>query len=71
MLCGCLRGCGCSWLGDTVFSIRKAAAQNLTKLAAVFGTEWACSKIVPKVAYLAAQQSCLFRMTALHAIEVQ
>ncbi len=35
-----------SWLGDQVFSIRKAAAENLTKLAEVFGSDWACLRIV-------------------------
>lgn len=58
-----------TWLGDTVFSVRKAAAENLTKLAKVFGSEWACANIVPKVEYLATQQSCLFRLTALQAGE--
>ncbi len=38
-----------SWLGDTVFSIREAATQNLKKLTEVFGVEWASEAIIPKV----------------------
>ena len=38
-----------SWLGDTVFSIREAATQNLKKLTEVFGVEWASEAIIPQM----------------------
>lgn len=39
-----------AWLGDTVFSIRVAATDNLKRLANHFGTQWARDYILPKVA---------------------
>jgi hypothetical protein len=37
------------WLGDSVFTIREAATNNLTKLVEVFGVDWAKDNIIPKV----------------------
>lgn len=38
-----------TWLGDSVFSIRVAATDNLKRLADHFGTQWARDHILPKV----------------------
>jgi hypothetical protein len=37
-----------TWLGDSVYSIREAATQNLRKLTEIFGVEWATNHIIPK-----------------------
>lgn len=58
------------WLGDTVFSIRDAATQNLKKLTEVFGVEWASRSIIPKVTAMSQQQNYLYRMTTCFAITV-
>ncbi|KAH0563538.1 hypothetical protein GP486_001894 [Trichoglossum hirsutum] len=57
-----------SWLGDTVFSIREAATQNLKKLTEVFGVEWARSTIIPKVMAMGSHPNYLYRMTTCFAI---
>lgn len=59
-----------SWLGDTVFSIREAATQNLKKLTEVFGVEWARQTIIPKVMAMGNQTNYLYRMTTCTAITV-
>lgn len=59
-----------SWLGDTVFSIREAATQNLKKLTEVFGVEWARQTIIPKVMAMGNQTNYLYRMTTCAAITV-
>jgi len=60
-----------SWLGDTVFSIREAATQNLKKLTEVFGVEWARQTIIPKVMAMGNQTNYLYRMTTCTAITVR
>ena len=59
-----------SWLGDTVFSIREAATQNLRKLTEVFGVEWAREAIIPKVMAMGEHPNYLYRMTTCFAISV-
>lgn len=59
-----------SWLGDTVFSIREAATQNLKKLTDVFGVEWASEAIIPKVMAMGQHPNYLYRMTTCFAISV-
>lgn len=59
-----------SWLGDTVFSIREAATQNLKKLTEVFGVEWASEAIIPKVMAMGTHTNYLYRMTTCFAISV-
>ena len=59
-----------SWLGDTVFSIREAATQNLKKLTEVFGVDWARSTIIPKVMAMGSHPNYLYRMTTCFAISV-
>ncbi|OXV06953.1 hypothetical protein Egran_05284 [Elaphomyces granulatus] len=56
------------WLGDTVFSIREAATQNLKKLTEVFGVDWARDSIIPKVMALGGHPNYLYRMTTCFAI---
>lgn len=58
------------WLGDTVFSIREAATQNLKKLTEVFGVEWASQSIIPKVMAMGQHPNYLYRMTTCFAISV-
>ena len=50
-----------SWLGDTVFSIREAATQNLKKLTEVFGVAWASEAIIPKVMAMGQHPNYLYR----------
>lgn len=59
------------WLGDTVFSIREAATQNLKKLTEVFGVEWANESIIPKVVAMGQHPNYLYRMTTCFAISVR
>eukprot|EP00013_Stygamoeba_regulata_P018760 CAMPEP_0177652816 /NCGR_PEP_ID=MMETSP0447-20121125/13351_1 /TAXON_ID=0 /ORGANISM="Stygamoeba regulata, Strain BSH-02190019" /LENGTH=584 /DNA_ID=CAMNT_0019156125 /DNA_START=150 /DNA_END=1904 /DNA_ORIENTATION=+ len=59
-----------SWLGDTVFSIRYAATQNLKRLFEVFGAEWSKDNIIPKVLALNRHPNYLYRITTLHAVEI-
>ena len=59
-----------SWLGDTVFSIREAATQNLKKLTEVFGVAWASEAIIPKVTAMGQHPNYLYRMTTCFAISV-
>lgn len=58
------------WLGDTVFSIREAATQNLKKLTEVFGVEWSKESIIPKVMAMGQHPNYLYRMTTCFAISV-
>lgn len=60
-----------SWLGDTVYSIREAATQNLKKLTEVFGVEWAREAIIPKVMAMGEHPNYLYRMTTCFAISVR
>lgn len=58
------------WLGDTVFSIREAATQNLKKLTEVFGVEWSKESIIPKVMAMGQHPNYLYRMTTCFAVSV-
>lgn len=58
------------WLGDTVFSIREAATQNLRKLTEVFGVNWAKDSIIPKVMAMGQHPNYLYRMTTCFAVSV-
>jgi len=66
-----LAGLCMSWLGDSVFSIRDAAALNLRKLTEVFGVQWAQQMIVPKVIGMSSHSNYLYRMTTLLAVRVR
>ena len=58
-----------TWLGDSVFSIRAAAVKNLAELSKIFGVEWACENIVPKILALYNHSNYLFRMTSLACVQ--
>jgi serine/threonine-protein phosphatase 2A regulatory subunit A len=58
------------WLGDTVFSIREAATENLKKLTEVFGVEWSKVSIIPKVMAMGQHPNYLYRMTTCFAVSV-
>ena len=59
-----------TWLIDHVYAIREAATNNLKKLVAQFGTDWAQQTIIPKVIAMARDQNYLHRMTCLFCINV-
>ena len=59
-----------TWLGDSVFSIREAATNNVKKLTEVFGVDWAKTNLIPKVLALHVHPNYLYRMTTLFAISV-
>lgn len=59
-----------TWLGDSVYSIREAAINNLKKLTEFFGVEWAQTHIIPKVLALYTHPNYLYRMTTLFSISV-
>lgn len=59
-----------TWLGDNVYSVRRAATENLQKLTERFGDEWACEQIVPRVNEMHIHTNYLQRMTALYCIQV-
>jgi serine/threonine-protein phosphatase 2A regulatory subunit A len=58
------------WMGDDVYSIRRAAANNLFKLADLFGEEWAKEQIFPRIERMHIHTNYLQRMTALYIIQV-
>jgi serine/threonine-protein phosphatase 2A regulatory subunit A len=57
-----------TWLGDKIFSIRRAAAINLQKLSEQFGEDWAKDKILPKLIRMHEDKNYLNRMTSLYGI---
>lgn len=59
-----------TWLGDSVFSIREAATNNLRKLVEVFGADWAKQTIIPKVIAFSTHANHLYRMTTVFALAV-
>ncbi len=59
-----------AWLGDVVFSIRKAAAQNIRYLTEIFGEDWARTHIVPRIREMQSNAAFAKRMTALFAVQV-
>jgi serine/threonine-protein phosphatase 2A regulatory subunit A len=58
------------WMGDDVYSIRRAAANNLSKLAQLFGEDWAKEQIFPRIERMHTHTNYLQRMTALYGIQV-
>lgn len=59
-----------AWLSDVVFSIRKAAAQNIRYLTEIFGEAWARTHIVPRIREMQSNAAFAKRMTALFAVQV-
>lgn len=58
------------WMGDDVYSIRRAAANNLHKLAALFGEDWAKEQIFPRIERMHTHTNYLQRMTSLYSVQV-
>ena len=59
-----------AWLSDKVFAIREAAYINFTKLAEVFGSEWAKKSFLPKLIALSSSPVHLVRLTMILAFAV-
>lgn len=59
-----------SWLWDTVFSIRQAAVNNLTKLTNIFGPEWCRDEIISRLLKFDSQllENFIYRFTLLSAL---
>ncbi|CAM9114553.1 unnamed protein product, partial [Ectocarpus fasciculatus] len=57
-------------LGDDVYSVRRLAAGNLEKLCTLFGEDWCCSNIVPRLQKMHSHTNYLQRMTSLYGAEV-
>ena len=53
-----------------VFAVREAATNNLKRLVAIFGSNWARSSVLPKVVQMCNDQNYLHRMTCLFCINV-
>jgi serine/threonine-protein phosphatase 2A regulatory subunit A len=59
-----------TWLGDDVYSIRKAATENLYKLSLHFGEEWTKEHILPRLDRMHLHTNYLQRMTSLYGLQV-
>jgi serine/threonine-protein phosphatase 2A regulatory subunit A len=59
-----------NWLDDDVYSVRRAATENLQKLAELFGEDWSVRVIMPKLETMRTHNNYLHRTTALYAIQV-
>ncbi|CAL9738014.1 protein phosphatase PP2A regulatory subunit A [Monosporozyma servazzii] len=59
-----------SWLWDTVFSIRQAAVNNLTKLTKIFGSDWCRDEIISRLLKFDSQllENFIYRFTLLSAL---
>lgn len=57
-------------LGDDVYSVRRLAACNLEKLCVLFGEDWCCTHIIPRVQKMHVHTNYLQRMTSLYGAEV-
>ncbi|CAN4088862.1 unnamed protein product [Withania somnifera] len=57
------------WLKDKVYTIRDTAAQNLKRLAEIFGQEWASEHVIPQVLNMVDDKCSLYRMNVLHALQ--
>jgi serine/threonine-protein phosphatase 2A regulatory subunit A len=58
------------WLGDEVYSIRRAAAENLLKLTELFGEEWTKEIVLPRLEILHSNSNYLHRVTSLYGMQV-
>ncbi len=59
-----------NWLGDEVHSVRRAAADNLLRLATLFGEDWTRENIFPRLEKMHHHSSHLHRLTALYGMKV-
>ncbi|KAF2539239.1 hypothetical protein F2Q68_00019541 [Brassica cretica] len=58
------------WLQDKVYSIHKAAENNLKRFAEEFGPEWAMQHLVPQVLDMVTNPHYLHRMMVLREISL-
>lgn len=58
------------WLDDTVYSIRRAATENLLSLTGLFGEGWAAEYAIPRIERMCGYKNYLRRTTALYALQV-
>lgn len=56
-----------NFLVDPIATIRDAATMTLKELTSLFGTEWACDKLVPHIDDIRHNSSYLRRLTAVQA----
>ena len=54
----------------SVFAVREAATNNLKRLVAIFGSNWARASVLPKIVQMSNDQNYLHRMTCLFCINV-
>ncbi len=59
-----------TWLGDEVYSIRRAAAENLKHLSVLFGEVWTLEHVVPRIERMHSHANYSHRLTAVYAIQV-
>jgi len=59
-----------AWLGDQVYSVRRAAADNIQKLSSHFGEDWTMEYILPRIERMQGLTNYLHRITALYGIQV-
>jgi len=59
-----------TWLGDDVYAVRRAAADNLKMLSVHFGEAWSCQQLVPRLERMHTHTNYLQRMTALYGVQV-
>lgn len=59
-----------NWLTDRVYTVRRAATDNLKELTQLFGSSWAIRYVLPRIDTLTKEESYLLRVTALYALQV-
>ena len=59
-----------NWLGDEVYSIRRATAENLKNLVDLLGDDWVATELLPKIEKMCSHTSHVHRMSALDVIQV-
>jgi serine/threonine-protein phosphatase 2A regulatory subunit A len=59
-----------AWLDDSVYSIRRAATENLLSLTELFGEAWAVEHAIPRIERMCEYKNYLRRTTALYALQV-
>lgn len=64
-----LHGLCIAWLSDNVYSVRKAACNNLCQLVRHFGESWAKEYMLPRLEKMLSHINYLYRMTALHCLQ--
>lgn len=57
-----------NWLCDRVYTIRRAASENLSALAKKFGEEWTIKHVIPKLKALQKQSNYLHRVIGVYAL---